>query len=153
MTFAAALQALTDPSRPEPLDYAKRTFASHRATMFKEDGVYRHIRVAEPGTRMYGFEVVTYPYYLVVTGDIGTFVFSRVEDMLTLLPAKRVHQLRLLARKAPSTHISHRVRRRRIARRSHREWPCTGRVSRLGRRCHRGPHRRHSRRFVVVGRR
>lgn len=62
--------------------WAGENFAAHALTVVCEDGLYRHWRCQAPGTYVYGFDVVTWPGYLCVCGDIGTWVFSRVRDML-----------------------------------------------------------------------
>lgn len=63
----------------------KETFINdvknHKLTIVKDDGVYRHIIMQEPGTSNLMYEIITYPGGLTYTGDMGTFVFSRVEDM------------------------------------------------------------------------
>jgi hypothetical protein len=55
---------------------------NHTLQIILADGVYRHLRFRRPGTVCYGFDIVTWPGYLCFSGDIGCFVFSRVEDML-----------------------------------------------------------------------
>jgi hypothetical protein len=52
-------------------------------TVLHDDGaVFRHIKVAKPGTSNMHFNITTMPGYLVFTGDMGAFTFSRVRDML-----------------------------------------------------------------------
>ena len=46
-----------------------------------DNGLYRHIRFKRPDTGCYHFDIVTYPSYLVYSGDMGCFVFSRLPDM------------------------------------------------------------------------
>lgn len=55
----------------------------HALTVLRDDGVYRHLRFAKPGTYCGSFDVLTWPGRLCFCGDMGTFVFARVEDMLT----------------------------------------------------------------------
>ncbi len=55
---------------------------NHALEIIRDEGVYRHLRFRRPGTRCYGFDIITWPGYLCYTGDMGCFVFSRVEDML-----------------------------------------------------------------------
>lgn len=55
--------------------------ASHQLTVIKDDGLYRHIRLAKPGTRSMSFDIITWPGYLAYTGDVGCFTFSRIRDM------------------------------------------------------------------------
>lgn len=56
--------------------------ANHELTVLHEDGVYRHLRFRSPKSWAYGFDVTTWPGYLCYTGDMGCYVFRRLEDML-----------------------------------------------------------------------
>lgn len=56
--------------------------ANHQVHIVRNDGVYRHIRVAQPETSNRHFDIVTFPGYLVYAGDMGSFVFRRIHDML-----------------------------------------------------------------------
>ena len=49
--------------------------------IIRDDGVNRHLRFRKPGTCIYGFDLITWPWKLCVTGDCGTFVFARLDDM------------------------------------------------------------------------
>lgn len=60
---------------------AEEAFAQHEMTVLHADGVYRHLRFARPKTWIYGFDLVTWPGYLYVGGDIEDFTFSRIPDM------------------------------------------------------------------------
>lgn len=54
----------------------------HKLTVLHDDGVYRHLRFKKPeSTDMY-FDIVTWPWYLAYSGDMGCYVFSRITDML-----------------------------------------------------------------------
>lgn len=55
--------------------------ADHHMTVLRDDGVYRHVRFAKPGTYNMQFDLVTWPGYLSYSGDMGCFVFSRLQDM------------------------------------------------------------------------
>lgn len=55
--------------------------AEHEMTVMLDSGLYRHIRFKKPGTRMYYFDLTTWPGFLAITGDMGSYVFSRLEDM------------------------------------------------------------------------
>lgn len=54
---------------------------THSMQVIRDDGVYRHIRFKRPGTRCMFFDLITWPGALCYTGDMGTYVFSRIEDM------------------------------------------------------------------------
>lgn len=53
----------------------------HKLTVLRDDGVYRHIRLARTGTSCMHFDLITWPGYLCYTGDMGTYVFTRLRDM------------------------------------------------------------------------
>lgn len=55
--------------------------AQHAMAIIRDDGVHRHLRFARPGTGCMHFDIVTYPNYLVYSGDMGCYVFSRLHDM------------------------------------------------------------------------
>ena len=55
----------------------------HVMTIQNDDGLFRVVRFARPGSSVYAFTVVTWPGYLAITGDMGDYVFSRVPDMFT----------------------------------------------------------------------
>jgi len=52
----------------------------HKLTILKDDGVFRHIVMSRGGS-VYQYEITTFPQHLCYTGDMGSFVFRRVEDM------------------------------------------------------------------------
>lgn len=59
-----------------------KDIAAHQLTIVRDDGLYRHLRFRRPGTYCMGFDIHTWPGYLCYTGDMGTYVFQRIEDML-----------------------------------------------------------------------
>ena len=60
-----------------------RDIAKHEMTILNEDGVYRRIRFAQPDSSAMSFELITWPGHLCYTGDMGTFVFERTNDMFS----------------------------------------------------------------------
>lgn len=66
-----------------------RDIADHQMTILRDDGVNRHIRFRKPGTVCYGFDLVTWPGALCYTGDMGTYVFQRLEDMFEFFRTDR----------------------------------------------------------------
>jgi hypothetical protein len=66
--------------------------ATHEMHILHEDGVYRHIRFKRPGTGCMHFDLITYPGYLVYSGDMGCYVFSRLEDMFQFFRTDREYQ-------------------------------------------------------------
>ncbi len=70
-----------DHNRPTP-EIFLNDVAGHQMTINLRDGIYRHIRFQNPshGWCM-GFDIVTWPGSLTISGDMGTWTFSRVPDM------------------------------------------------------------------------
>lgn len=54
---------------------------NHVMEVIRDDGVNRHIRFRKPGTMCSHFDLITWPGMLCYTGDMGTYVFERLEDM------------------------------------------------------------------------
>ncbi|MEI2602708.1 hypothetical protein V8O11_02645 [Erwinia aphidicola] len=65
-----------------------RDVSGHQLEVIRDDGLYRHLRFQRPGTNAYYFEIVTWPGYLTVTGDMGTWTFSRIADMFEFFTDK-----------------------------------------------------------------
>lgn len=63
--------------------------AAHEMIIFQDDGVHRHIRFGKPGTSCMHFDLITWPGYLCYTGDMGTYVFSRLPDMFEFFRTDR----------------------------------------------------------------
>jgi hypothetical protein len=53
----------------------------HEVTILRDDGLYRHVRFSRPNSGIMRFDLVTWPGYLCYCGDVGEFVFSRIDDM------------------------------------------------------------------------
>jgi hypothetical protein len=60
-----------------------RDIATHQMHVIRDDGVHRHIRFKRPDTMCMHFDLITWPGYLCYTGDMGTYVFQRLNDMFT----------------------------------------------------------------------
>lgn len=80
----------TPPYDPRPvakrnLEDVRKRFAGditdHVMEVHHEDGLYRHLRFRKPGTMMYHFDLITWPGYLSIQGDMGCYTFSRTTDM------------------------------------------------------------------------
>lgn len=54
----------------------------HRMHILHEDGVYRHLSFGQPGSSDMRFDLITYPGGLLYTGDMGSYCFHRLHDML-----------------------------------------------------------------------
>jgi len=46
-----------------------------------EENVQRHLMFSHNGSSCYRYDIHTWPGYLMVTGDMGTYVFRRIHDM------------------------------------------------------------------------
>lgn len=69
--------------------------SGHALTVKSDNGLYRHLMFRQ-ATNSWNqwFEIVTWPGTLVINGDMGTWSFSRVDDMFTFF---RSDQLRINA--------------------------------------------------------
>ena len=79
-----------------PKETFLRDVAEHGLTVLRDDGVERHLRFCKPGTYCYGFDLITFPGHLLVTGDCGSFLFQRLDDMFQFFrtdrkPADNLH--------------------------------------------------------------
>lgn len=61
-----------------------RDVAEHQLTVIRDDGVHRHLQFRRPGSVCMGFDLITWPGYICFCGDMGTYVFYRLEDMFSL---------------------------------------------------------------------
>lgn len=59
----------------------------HELEVLRDDGLYKHLRFRRPETIMFSFDLVTWPGYLSMVGDMGHYVFSRERDMLPFFEA------------------------------------------------------------------
>lgn len=78
-------------SRSDVLPRFLADTASHELRIVVDDGVHRHLQFRRPGTYCYGFDIVTWPGHLAISGDMGTAVFSRLHDMFEFFRAKPAH--------------------------------------------------------------
>lgn len=73
------------PTNPYAKAYAAflEQTKNHQLTVIHEDGLYRHLRIQAPGTRMWSWDITTWPGYLATSGDIADgFLFTRLDDMI-----------------------------------------------------------------------
>ena len=68
---------MTTPTLEQFLEDVK----NHELTIVKNDGVFRHLKFSNPNDCNQYFNITTSPNYLVITGDMGSLVFSRLYDM------------------------------------------------------------------------
>lgn len=55
--------------------------SNHSIEILNDNGIYRHLRFSNNGSNHLRFDLVAWPGYLCVTGDMGEWVFSRTHDM------------------------------------------------------------------------
>jgi hypothetical protein len=65
----------------------KRDIAEHQMEIRHDDGFYRHVVFKKPDTGRYLFSLTTTPGRLIYAGDMGCFVFERVQDMFSFFRA------------------------------------------------------------------
>ncbi|MFQ2114715.1 hypothetical protein ACK334_00205 [Aeromonas veronii] len=61
-------------------DFLRET-AEHTMKVHRDDGLYRHLEFSNRGSSVYRFDLITWPGYLTICGDMGTWTFSRTADM------------------------------------------------------------------------
>lgn len=71
-----------------------RDVSNHEMLIIRDDGLYRHIRFQRPDTSSMYFDLITWPNRLCYTGDMSTYVFSRIEDMFRFFRADRQRSTR-----------------------------------------------------------
>ncbi len=54
--------------------------SKHTVRVLRDDGLYRHLRCSD-GTFNMRFDVITWPGHMAYAGDMGCFVFARLDDM------------------------------------------------------------------------
>lgn len=75
----------------EVLKHFEREVNLHKLHIFKDEPGFRHLRFKTAGTSCYYFDLVTWPGYLCMTGDMGTWTFCRTEDMFEFFRSKDGH--------------------------------------------------------------
>lgn len=65
----------------DPLTMLEVSIQDHQLTVLRDADLYRHIRLAKPGTGIWRFDLITWPGHLVITGDLEDLHFARDDDM------------------------------------------------------------------------
>ena len=79
----------------------KLDLSKHRLTVLHDHGVYRHLYGSLPDTGIWSFSVVTWPYHLTVSGDLGNATFSVYDrDVLPIFRLQGSQSYEYLAEKA-----------------------------------------------------
>lgn len=68
-------------TREQIKEQFEKDTANHSMEILKDDGLYRHLKFTKDGSSVYRFDIITWPGYLAVAGDMGEWVFSRIPDM------------------------------------------------------------------------
>lgn len=55
--------------------------ANHTLKVIKDDGLHRHLSFTKGGSSVFRFDLITWPGYLCICGDMGEYVFRRLPDM------------------------------------------------------------------------
>ncbi|MBH0121534.1 hypothetical protein I0Q12_19275 [Rhodococcus sp. CX] len=58
-------------------------------TVLQDDGVYRHIQFAKPGTGIWSWTLTTWPGHLCIDGDLESYTFAREHDMFEFFSLDR----------------------------------------------------------------
>lgn len=75
------MTAATETDRYHVARFAQE-FVEHQLTVLHDDGLYRHVRFARPNTGLTHFDLITWPGYLTIAGDMAPgYTFSRERDM------------------------------------------------------------------------
>jgi hypothetical protein len=80
------------------IDFARAAFQrdtrNHRLHIIHEggpDNLVRYLRADRDGSSIYHFNIVTWPGYLSITGDMGSFTFARTRDMFEFFGEGRIN--------------------------------------------------------------
>ena len=62
--------------------------SAHELEIIQDNDLFRHLKISKPRTGNMHFNITTWPGYLCISGDMGTFVFSRIPDMFDFFRGK-----------------------------------------------------------------
>lgn len=65
----------------QELAHFQRDTANHKMEVLLDDGLHRHLKFTDNGSSVYRFDLITWPGFLCISGDMGCNVFSRTADM------------------------------------------------------------------------
>lgn len=69
------------PRREPTKEQFLKDVSAHRMGLPLNEGIYRHLRFKQPDSSNMWFDIVTWPGFLTISGDMGTWTFSRLPDM------------------------------------------------------------------------
>lgn len=64
---------------------------SHSMEVNCDNDVHRHLTFSNNGSSVYRFHITTWPGYLAISGDMGTFVFARLHDMFSFFRGDEIN--------------------------------------------------------------
>ncbi len=67
--------------REPTVESFSKDVAGHEMNVQHSDGIYRHVRFKQPGSSNMWFDLVTWPGFLTISGDMGCWTFARLPDM------------------------------------------------------------------------
>lgn len=68
-------------NQPTEADFLRDVATHAMMIVIDDDDEFRHIAFKIPGTSSYSFQITTWPGYLAITGDMGSWLFTRLRDM------------------------------------------------------------------------
>jgi hypothetical protein len=71
--------------------YFPENVKNHTMEILHNDDFYRHLRFSNDGSSVYYFDIITWPGSLCISGDMGTFTFSRVKDMFMFFRGESIN--------------------------------------------------------------
>lgn len=87
----------------EVAERAARELKDHKITVLLNQGLHRHYRCRKPTSSTYWFDIITWPGCLCIRGDMGCFVFARLDDMLEFFSDGTLRDIRYCAEKLQSS--------------------------------------------------
>lgn len=79
---------MSHPRQPTA-DIFLKDVANHKMKVLLDQGVYRHLSFRQPNNSWcMWFDLVTWKGNLLIRGDMGTWVFNRVDDMFTFFRSR-----------------------------------------------------------------
>lgn len=70
----------------------------HKIDIVLDQGLHRHINFSRDGSYCYSFSIVTWPGYLCISGDMGAYVFTRIDDMFGFFKDENSEELKINTR-------------------------------------------------------
>lgn len=75
------------------LEQFLKDVASHELTVNLDQGLFRDLTIMKPNSVDMHYHITTRPGYLMFTGDMGSFVFTRLNDMFNFFRSKDEYQI------------------------------------------------------------